>query len=88
MNPAETGIADQSLITRRAENSRATGYIQPEIDHPPCALHGAIFRRKDFQGPLSAMVNARGPVLRDPLEMWPTWARLRRRLCLDELMDG
>ena len=65
MNAAQTRIAHQSLVTRRAKDSEAARHVQPQIHDAPGAFDRAVFRRKDFRGPLRAVIDAIGPVLGD-----------------------
>jgi len=48
MNPAESRISDQSLVTRRTKDPGAPCHIQTQIHDAPGTLHRAVFGRKDF----------------------------------------
>ena len=46
MNSAQSGIADQSLVTRRAKDPGTAGHIQAKIHDAPGALDRAVLGSK------------------------------------------
>ena len=61
MDSAQTRIADQSFVTRRAKDSVAAGHIQPQVHDSPGAFDGTVLGGKNFGRPMGAVTYSIGP---------------------------
>src|SRR5215471_3625442 len=69
MNSSQARVAEESFVAHGAEDSRASGYFQAEIDNAPRTFYCAVLGAHDLQRPLCTVVHTLRPFARNGVEV-------------------